>query len=104
VKKGKAGNFFKKKAYIAWDDNASSTSSSNDSDEEEAKLYFIADHDLSDSEVSSTCNGNDYDDLYDGFQQLLVKYSKLDNAHKKLKYDFKELQNKFEKSLLKKKF
>ena len=32
-------------------------------------------------------------------QQLLHKSSKLDAAHKKLKYDFKELQSKFEKSL-----
>jgi len=45
----------------------------------------MADHDVSDSEVSSTCNENDYDDLYDAFHQFLVKSSKL--------------QNKFEKSL-----
>jgi len=62
----------------------------------------MANHDDSDSEVSSTCNENDYDDLYDAFQQLPVKSSKLDNTHKKLKYDFKDLQSKFEKSLLKK--
>jgi len=59
----------------------------------------MVDHDVSDSEVSSTCNENDYDDLYDAFQQLLLKSSKLDTAHKKLKSEFKELQNKLEKSL-----
>jgi len=59
-------------------DNASSTSNSSDSNEEEAKFFFMADHDLSNSEVSSTCNENDYNDLYDAFQQLLVKSSKLD--------------------------
>jgi len=59
----------------------------------------MADHDVSDSEVSSTYNENDYDDLYDAFQQLLVKSSKLDTAHRKLKFEFKELQNKLEKSL-----
>jgi len=60
---------------------------------------LLADHDVSDNEVSSTCNENDYDDLYDAFQQLLVKSSILDTAHRKLKYEFKELQNKFENSL-----
>ena len=59
----------------------------------------MADHDVFDSEVSSTCNENDYKDLYDAFQQLLFKYSKLDTAHKKLKSEFKELQNKLKKSL-----
>ena len=59
----------------------------------------MANHDDSDFEVNSTCNENDYDDMYDVFQQLLVKYSKLDTAHKKLKSDFKDLQSKFEKSL-----
>jgi len=59
----------------------------------------MVDHDLSNSDVSSTCNENDYNDLYDEFQQLFVKSSKLDTAHKKLKYDFKELHSKFEKSL-----
>ena len=49
-------------------------------------------------------NENDYDDLYDALQQLLVKSSKLDTAHRKLKSDFKDLQSKYEKSLLKKKF
>jgi len=39
------------------------------------------------------------DDLYDAFQQLLVKSSKLDTTHKKLKNNFKELQNKFETSI-----
>jgi len=43
-------------------------------------------------------------DLYDPFQQFFVKSSKLDTTHRKLKSDFKELQSKFEKSLLKKKF
>ena len=57
------------------------------------------DHDLSDNEVSFTCNENDYDDLYDSFQQFFVKSSKLNTAHKKLKYDFKELQSKYEKSI-----
>ena len=37
--------------------------------------------------------------MYDAFQQLLHKSSKLDVAHKKLKSDFKDLQNKFKKSL-----
>jgi len=96
-KKGR--KFFKKKTFIAWEDNASSTSNSSDSDNEEANLFLMANHDDSDNEVSSTCNGNDYDDLYDAFQQLLVKSSKLDTAHRKLKYDFKDLQSKFEKSL-----
>ena len=96
-------HFFKKKAYITWENNASSTSNSNDSENEEANLWLMANHDDSDSEVSSTCNENDYYDLYDAFQQLLVKSSKLDTAHRKLKSDFKDLQSKFEKSLLKKK-
>jgi len=61
-------------------------------------MCLIADHDSSDSEVNS-CGENDYDALYDAFQQLLFKSSKLDVAHKKLKFDFKELQSKFEKSL-----
>ena len=64
----------------------------------EANLCLIVDHDSSDSEVSSY-GENDYDALYDAFQQLLFKSSKLDVAHKKLKFDFKELQSKFEKSL-----
>ena len=64
----------------------------------EANLCLIVDHDSSDSEVSSY-GENDYDALYDAFQQLLFKSSKLDVAHKKLKFDFKELQNKFERSL-----
>ena len=51
--------FFKKTAYIAWEDNASSTSSSSDSDEEEAKFCLMDNHDLSNNEVSSTCNEND---------------------------------------------
>ena len=59
----------------------------------------MANHDDFDSEVNSTCHENDYDDLYDAFQQLLIKSSKLDTAHKKLKSDFKYLQSKFEKSL-----
>jgi len=95
----KGRKFFKKKAYITWEDNASSTSNSNDSDDEEAKFCLMADHDVSNSEVSSTCNENDYGDLYDVFQQFLVKSSKLDIAHRKLKSEFKELQNKLEKSL-----
>jgi len=64
----------------------------------------MANHDNSDSEVNSTCYENDYGDLYDAFQQLLVKSTKLDTANKKLKSDFKDLQSKFEKSLLKKNF
>jgi len=64
----KGNKFYKKKAYIAWEDNASSTLNSSDSDEEEAKLCLMADHDVSNSEVSSTCNEKDYDDLYDAFQ------------------------------------
>ena len=59
----------------------------------------MANHDDSDSKVNSTCHENDYDDLYDAFQQLLIKSSKLDTTHKKLKFDFKDLQSKFEKSL-----
>jgi len=64
----------------------------------------MANHDDSDFEVNSTCNENDYDDMYDVFQQLLVKYSKLDTAHKKLKSDFKDLQSKFEKSFKEEEF
>ena len=97
-KKGK--KYFKKKAYIAWEDNASSSSNSSDSDNEKANLCLMANHDDSDSEVNSTCIENDYDD----FQQLLVKSSKLDITHKKLKSDFKDLQSKFEKSLKKEEF
>jgi len=96
-KKGR--KFFKKKAYIAWEDNTSSSSNSSDSDNVEANLCLTANHHDSDSEVNSTCNENDYDDLYNAFQQLLVKSSKLDTAHKNLKSDFKDLQSKFEKSL-----
>jgi len=82
---------FKKKAYIACEDNASISSSSIESDEEEAKFCLMANNDLSNSEVSSFDNENDYDSLYDAFQELLAKSSKLDIAHKKLKGDFKEL-------------
>ena len=96
-KKGR--KFFKKKAYIAWEDNASSPSNSSDSENEEANLCLMANHDDSDNEVNSTYYENEYDDLYDAFQQLLVKSSKLDIAHKNLKTDFKDLQSKFEKSL-----
>jgi len=81
----KKGIKFFKKAYKAWEDNASSTSNSSDSDNEEANLCLMANHDDSDNEVSSSCNENDYDDLYDAFQQLLIKSSKLDTAHRKLK-------------------
>jgi len=87
------------------EDNASTTSSSSESDAGEEKFYLMADHDLFDDlydvKVGSTCNKNDYDydDLYDAFQQLLVKSSKSDTANKKLKFNFKELQSKFEKSL-----
>jgi len=96
-KKGK--NVFKKKKWK--DNNSSSSSSSSNSSEsdEESNLCLIADHDSSDSEVSSYSNDNDYDSLYDAFQQLLYKSSKLDVAHKKIKSDFKDLQSKFEKSL-----
>ena len=68
----KGGKFYKKKAYVAWEDNASSTSNSSDSDNEDANLCLMANHADFDNEVSSTCNENDYDDLYDAFQQLLV--------------------------------
>ena len=77
-KKGR--KFFKKKAYIAWEDNASSSSNSSDSKNEEANLCFMANHDDSENKVNSTCHENNYD----AFQQLLIKYSKLDTAHKKL--------------------
>jgi len=58
---------------------------------------LIDDHDSSDNEVSSCSNKDDYDSLYDAFQQLLHKSSKLDTTHKKLKPDFKDLQSKFKK-------
>ena len=99
VKKRRVENSSKKKAYIAWEDNASSSSNSSDSKTEEANLCLMANHDDSDSEVNYTYHENDYDDLYDVFQQLLIKSSKLDTAHKMLKSDFKDLQSKFEKSL-----
>jgi len=57
-KKGR--KFFKKKAYIAWEDNASSSSNSSNSDNEEANLCLMANHNDSNSEVNSTCNENDY--------------------------------------------
>jgi len=91
--------YFNKKAYIVWEDNPLSSSSSSESDEEEAQFCLMANNDLSDSEVSSSNNKNDYDSLYDAFQELLAKSSKLDTAHKKLKGDFKELQSNLEKSL-----
>jgi len=48
-------------------------------------------------EPSKCSSYNDeYDELYDVFQQLLHKSSKLYVAHKQLKYDFKDLQSKFE--------
>jgi len=95
----KSKKYYKKKAYIAWEDNASSSSNSEGSDEEEANLCLMANSDHSDSEVSSSDNENDYDSLYDAFQELLAKSNKLDIAHKKLKKDFKELQDNLEKSL-----
>jgi len=95
-KKGK--KVFKKNKWEDNDLNSSSSSSNSSESDEEANMCLIADHDSSDSEVSS-CGENDYDALYDAFQQLLFKSSKLDVAHKKLKFDFKELQNKFERSL-----
>jgi len=47
----------------------------------------MANNDHSDSEVGSSDNENenDYDSLYDAFQELLAKSSKLDIAHKKIK-------------------
>jgi len=97
----KSKKYYKKKAYIAWEDNAPSSSNSEGSDEEEANFCLMANNNHSDSEVSSSDNENenDYDSLYDAFQELLAKSSKLDIAHKKLKSDFKELQRNFEKSL-----
>jgi len=62
----------------------------------------MANNESSRSQISVSGYNNDYDDLYDAFQQLLHKSSKLDVAHKKIKNDFKDIQNKFEKSLLKK--
>jgi len=59
----------------------------------------MVNNDLSNSEVSSSDNENDHDSLYDAFQELLAKSSKLDIAHKKLKGDFKELQSNLEKSI-----
>jgi len=85
--------------YIAWVDNVSITLSFSESGAEEEKILLMVDHDLSNIDVSSTCDENDYDDLYDAFQQLLVKSHKLDTTHKKLKYDFKELQSKFKNFL-----
>ena len=95
----KSKKYYNKKAYIAWEDNASGSSNSEGSDEEEANL--MANNDHSNSEVSSSDNENenDHDSLYNAFQELLAKSSKLDIAHKKLKSDFKELQSNFEKSL-----
>ena len=58
----------------------------------------MANNDLSNSEVSSFDNENDYNSLYDASQELLAKSSKLDISHKKLKGDFKELQRNLEKS------
>jgi len=95
----KSKKYYKKKAYIAWEDSACSSSNSEGSDEEEANFCLMANNDHSDSEVSSSDNENDYDSLYDAFQELLAKSSKLYIAHKKLKKDFKELQDNLEKSL-----
>jgi len=95
-KKGK--KVFKKKKWEDNDSSSSSSSTNSTESDEEANMCLIADHDSSDSEVTS-CGENDYDALYDAFQQFLFKSSKLDVAHKKLKFDFKELQSKFEKSL-----
>ena len=50
-KKGR--KFFKKKAYITWEDNASSSSNSSDSENEEANLCLMANHGDSDSEMTS---------------------------------------------------
>jgi len=91
------------------DSSSSSSSSSSSESDKEAKMCLIVECDSSNSEVSSNCIENDYDAIYDAFQQFLFKSSKLNVTHKKLKYDFKELQTKFEKSLeeekvLKKKF
>ncbi|XP_027932802.1 uncharacterized protein LOC114188414 [Vigna unguiculata] len=103
AKKGKEKNgkkVFKKKKSEDNDSSSSSSSSSSNESDEEANLCLIAEHDSSDSEVSSCSNDNDYDSLYDAFQQLLHKSSKLDAAHKKLKYDFKELQKAKDRSNL----
>jgi len=62
--------------------NASNSFSSSESDEE-ANLCMMANHESSDNGVRSSSNDNDYNSLYDAFQQLLCKSSKLDVALKK---------------------
>jgi len=101
-KKGK--KVFKKKKWEDNDSCSSSSSSSSSESNEEANLCLIADHDSSDNEVSSCSNDNDYDYLYDAFQQLLHKSSKLDVPHKKLKSHFKDLQSNLKNLLKKNKF
>jgi len=71
----KSRKYYKKKTYIVWEDNTSSSSCSGESDEEEAKFCLIANNDHSDSKVSLSENENDYDSLYDAFQEFLAKSS-----------------------------
>ena len=96
-KENKGKKFFKKKKWEVNNSSSSSSSSfssrsSNSSESnKETNMCLIVDHDSSDSEVNSCSNDNDYDFLYDAFQQLLHKSNKLDVAHKKLKSGFKDL-------------
>jgi len=98
----KSRKYFKKNKrednYSSSSSSSSYSSSSSSESNEEANLCLIPNHHSSNIEVSSCSNDNDYDSLYDAFQQLLHKSSKLDAAHKKLKYDFKDLQSMLEKS------
>nr|KYP50879.1 hypothetical protein KK1_027344 [Cajanus cajan] len=81
----------KKKAYIAWDDNASTTSS--DSEQEQgANLCLMikheSDHEVSDSD-SSTCS---YNQLQDAFSELYVEAKKMGILNKIYEGKIKELE------------
>jgi len=74
VKRRWAKRFFKKNKWEDNDSSSSSSSSNSSESDEETNMCLIADLDSSDSEVSS-CGENDYNALYDAFQQLLFKFS-----------------------------
>jgi len=59
----------------------------------------MVDHKSSGSQVSVNNNNENYDELYNAFQELYYESEKLNFAHSKLKLEYKSLQKNFEKSL-----
>ncbi|BAT84348.1 hypothetical protein VIGAN_04169000 [Vigna angularis var. angularis] len=88
----------KKKAYIAWEDNASSSTSSSDT-EEEANICLMAKSEDTRSQVSDSSFESSELDLQKAFCELLIESEKLDVAHKKHKKEHNELKLNYEKLL-----